>query len=42
MPVALLNEIVLAVVGMIIGYKIGTRKERLHTWFNKLRGIQDV
>ena len=42
MPVALLNEIILMLVGLIIGYKIGTRKERLTRLFNKMRGKKDV
>ena len=42
MPVALLNEIILMIVGMVIGYKVGTRYQKLTSLYNKLRGKQDV
>ena len=42
MPVALLNEIVLSAVAGWIGYKIGTKKEKLtqsvKQTFNKAKG----
>ena len=44
MPVALLNEIVLALVGAIVGYKLGRKSEKIQSWFNRTfrRGAQDV
>ena len=38
MPVALLNEIILMAVGMIIGYKVGRRKEQATNLWNKFKG----
>jgi len=37
MPVALLNEIVLAVVGFIIGWKLNNKKHKVEETFNKFK-----
>lgn len=42
MPVALLNEIVLFLVGAIIGYKTGRKSEKLSSLINKFMKPKEV